>query len=633
MTPLTAIDWSVVVGYCLLALGIGVYMSRRATQNLDEYFVAGRTLPWWVAGTSMVATSFAADTPLALSRIVRTQGLQGNWYWWSGVMAFMLCACLFAKLWHRAHLITDAELYELRYDGWGSKALRSFNAAYRSIFMNCIIMGWVTLAMTKIIGVLLDLPTLVMVRSGGFHWIASGLSPVEAGMDPATVVFMADERILGVVVCILIALTYATISGMWGVVATDLIQFVIAMIGSISLAWVSVAKLGGITRMREAVLQAVDANAAAVADQGLSALCASDTILRFAPSWNAGGLALSTFIIFITVQWWGGAEGGGFLAQRLFACKNDRHGALAVLWFSFAHFVIRFWPWAIVGLASIVFFPQLEDAEQAYPMMIGFLPVGLRGLMVASLLAAFMSTIDTHLNWGASYMVSDIYKRFLVRDRSSKHYVKISQVAVVLLMVLAGITSLFMDSVYSAWIYLSEIGSGLVLATLLRWFWWRINAWSEMSAMMASLLFANLFRILGTTLDLPFFNGNEWYPVRIVVLLLLCTLVWFVVTILTKPVSKERLREFYLKVQPGGFWEPILEAGDPRPGPGHARLIFKAWLAGVVSIYALLIGIGKVLLAEPLSGWLLTALGLAAGAFLVRLLMLETEEGPTSSST
>ncbi|MBN1270128.1 MAG: Na+:solute symporter, partial [Kiritimatiellae bacterium] len=548
----------------------------------------------------------------------------GNWYWWSGVMGFMLCACLFARMWQRAHLVTDAEIYELRYDGAGSKALRSFNAAFRSIFSNCITMGWVTLAMTKIIAVLLDLPSLVVLRGGGFRLVDGALTLSAAGLDPAAVLFVADEKIIGVLFCILIALTYATISGMWGVVATDLVQFVIAMIGSISLAVIAVVKLGGPAAMRAAVLAAIDQNAAAAAAEGLSPLCASGSILRFAPDISGGGLALATFVIFVTVQWWGGSEGGGFLAQRLFACRNERHGALAVLWFSFAHFVIRVWPWIIVGLASIVFFPKLADAEMAYPMMIGFMPVGLRGLMVASLLAAFMSTIDTHLNWGASYLVNDIYKRFLVRGRTEHHYVRVAQVASVLMMVLAGVTAMQMKSIYSAWLYLAEIGAGVVLATLLRWFWWRVNAWSEISAMVASLILANGFRIVGGLFNVPFLCADEWYAVRMVVVLAVCTVIWIVVTFLTEPVSRARLREFYARVQPGGCWGPVREPGDPQPEKGHGWRIFGAWCYGVVSVYCLLIGTGKVLLAEPAVGWALIAAGLAAGYLLVRNMLIET---------
>jgi len=624
MTPLASIDWLVIAAYCLAALAIGVLLSRRATKNMDEYFVAGRTLPWWIAGTSMVATSFAADTPLAISRIVRTQGLQGNWFWWSGVMAFMLCAVLFARYWRRARLITDAELYELRYDGPGARGLRSFNAAYRSIFLNCITMGWVTLAMTKIIGVLLDLPSIAFLSSGTIRILPPNSSPAAAGIDPSSVAFLADEKIIGVVICILIALTYATISGMWGVVATDLVQFVIAMFGSISLAVVAVSRAGGLSAMRAGIIQSITTHAPQLAAQGASKLCPADTILHFFPRFDGLSLALATFIIYVTVQWWGGSEGGGFLAQRLFACKNERHGAMAVLWFSFAHFVIRVWPWIIVGLASIIFFPVLPDAELAYPKMIGFLPVGLRGLMVASLLAAFMSTIDTHLNWGASYIVNDLYKRFLAPGRPPRHYVRVGQIASILLMILAGVTAVKMKSVYGAWLYLSEIGSGLILAILLRWFWWRINAWSEIAAMGASFVLANSFHILGKRFGAPFFYSDDWYPVRMLLILAICTLIWVTVTLLTRPVSRAQLRRFYTRVRPAGLWGPVREPGDPVPPPHHARRILTAWSAGVVSVYCLLVGTGKILLAEPLLGFILISVGTASGAVLIQQMMIET---------
>jgi Na+/proline symporter len=589
MISLGIVDWSIVAGYCVLAIGIGAWMSRRATRNVDEYFVAGRSLPWWVAGTSMVATSFAADTPLAISQIVRTQGLQGNWFWWSSVMAFMLSACLFSRFWHRGRFLTDAQIYELRYEGRSATVLRAFNAVYRSVFMNCIIMGWVILAMTKIIGVLLPLQS-------------------ESG------------KVIAVAICIAIALVYATVAGMWGVVVTDLVQLAMALTGSIGLAVISVRKLGGLGHMREQVLSTIAEQSAAPPDAGVSPLQGAEHIFDFVPSADAGGLALATFVVYVTIKWWAGAEQDGFAAQRIFACRSERDARLAMLWYSFLHFIVRVWPWILVGLASIVFFPVLSDAEEAYPRMIGFLPVGLRGVMVASLLAAFMSTIDTHLNWGSSYLVTDLYRRFLARDRDERHYVRVAQLASVLLVLLAGATALAMDSIVSAWYFLSEIGSGLVVVVLLRWLWWRVNAWAEITGMSVSLVLANAFRWIGAVSDQPFCADDAWFPIRFAVIIGVSTAAWIVVALVTPPVSRDRLREFYRRIRPPGWWDPVREEGEVSPETGLAPRLFAAWACGTASVFCLLVGIGKVLLAEPGLGWPLVAVGGVFGWGLFRYL-------------
>ena len=584
---MSAIDWSIVAGYCVIAFGIGIYFSRRATRNLDEYFVAGRQLPWWIAGTSMVATSFAADTPLAIAKIVRTQGLQGNWFWWGSVMAFMASACLFSRFWHRGRFLTDAEVYELRYGGRSAAALRAFNALYRSVFMNCIIMGWVILAMTKIMGVLFGIET-------------------------------QEEKLIAVAACIVIALFYATVAGMWGVVATDMLQLLIATIGSFSLAAIAVQKLGGLQSMREQIVQTLAEQSARAGPSDASPLVGADQIFNFLPSADAGALVLATFFVFVTIKWWNEAEGAGYLAQRVLACRSERDGALAMLWYALIHFVVRVWPWILVGLASIVFFPELKDAEEAYPRMIGLLPTGLRGLMVASLLAAFMSTIDTHLNWGSSYLVNDLYKRFWASDRSAGHYVRVAQLASVLLMLAAGVTALIMDSIVGAWYFLSEVSSGLVVAILLRWFWWRVNAWSEITAMSVSLVLANGFKWIGAATGQPFFADDAYFPIRLVVIIAVCTVAWVAVTLATKPVPLETLRTFYRQIRPPGFWGPVRQAGDSSPEDAQASRLLVAWISGTACIYCLLIGVGKVLLAEPAIGWSLIAAGVVCGHVLLR---------------
>jgi Na+/proline symporter len=445
-------------------------------------------------------------------------------------------------------------------------------------------MGWVILAMTKIIGVLFAVE-----------------SP--------------EGKLVAVGVCIGIALIYATIAGMWGVVATDLLQLVMATVGSFALAIISVEKLGGLRAMRAGIVRTIGEQSAKALDAGIVPLPGSDQLFDSLPGPEAGGLAIATFFIFVTVKWWAGAEGDGYMAQRIFACKSERDGALAVLWYALLHFVVRVWPWILVGLASIVFFPALSDAEEAYPRMIAFLPVGLRGVMIASLLAAFMSTIDTHLNWGSSYLVTDLYKRFRAPGRSAEHYVRVAQIASVLLMVLAGGTALAMDSIVGAWYFLSEVSSGLVLATLLRWLWWRVNAWSEITAMTASLVLANGFKWIGAVTGEPFFREDAFFPIRLVIIITVCTIAWIIVTVRTKPVSLTRLRAFYRRIRPPGFWGPVREEGDESPETGQGLRLLGAWASGTAAIYCLLVGTGKILLTEGSAGWVVIAAGVACGFF------------------
>ncbi|MCD6355811.1 MAG: Na+:solute symporter, partial [Anaerolineaceae bacterium] len=575
------IDWIIIIGYMFVALGIGLYFSKRASGNIEEYFVAGRKLPWWIAGTSLVATSFAADTPLAIARIVRVNGLQGNWYWWSLLMAFMLCVFFYARMWNRSKIITDVEFIELRYEGKPATGLRLFHAVYRSSFSNCVTMGWVILAMQKI---------CVEV----FGW----------------------PKHIAIPVLILIALSYSILSGFWGVVVTDFFQFILAMVGSISLAVIVMIKVGGPTALAN---QVINVAGEVSSTDGASAICNANQILRFTPDLSAGKLAIFTFIMYIGVQWWAAGEGGGFMAQRLFSTKSEKDSMLAVLWFNFAHFVLRAWPWIIVGLASIIYFPDLADPELAYPkMMTKFLPTGLKGIMVASLLAAFMSTVDTHLNWGTSYLVNDIYKRFINTKASERHYVLISRIMVLFMTLMAGITAWQMKSIYDAWLLISEMMAGTGFVILLRWYWWRINAWSEISAMISSLTICNSFRLIRPlallcdklNLSMPadllhrfeFITDNSYYPVRLFIIIAISTIVWVIVTFKTKPISDEHLKRFYRRVKPGGFWKPIAEKCPEVKIAFTGKLEIIGWFLGVMCIYASLFGIGWILIGEYQQG-------------------------------
>ncbi len=563
---LCTVDWLFVVGYCVVAFGIGLYFTRRAGRNISEFFIAGRNLPWWLAGTSIVATTLACDTPLAVSGFVRSGGIYENWFWWSILMGGMLCVFFYARLWRRAGIITDMEFVELRYSGRSASILRGFMSVYCGVLQNCITMGWVMVAMVKICDVMLGWP-----------------------------------KLLSIIVLLCVALSYTLLSGFWGVVMTDLLQFIIAMTGSIALAVIVMWKMGG----------PADMVAQVAAAPGVD-LKVFDMVpdLR-----TASKLAIITFAVQISVQWWPKGQGDGYLVQRLFSTRSERDSVLAMLWFNFAHYVLRPWPWIIVGLASLVYFPieAGEDPEAAYPMMISaVLPVGLRGIMVASLLAAFMSTMDTQLNWGASYLVNDLYKRFLKKDASDRHYVMISRLAMLLLMALGVLTAWRFKSISGAWKYLVVLTSGAGLVGLLRWYWWRINAWSEISALASSFVIANGIYFARAAdhivaLPQPFMDRIEWlysgrmYPVLLLVVVGGCTVVWVAVTFLTTPVSQDRLKSFYRRVQPGGWWGSIAAQCPEIPRESAMRGWF-GWAMGVVCIYSGLFGVGYLCLARTRSG-------------------------------
>ena len=567
------IDWFFIIGYCVLAFGIGTYFAKRAGGSIDEFFIAGRNLPWWLAGTSIVATSFAADTPLAISGLIRSQGIYANWFWWNLVFGGMMCTFFYAHLWRRAKVLTDIEFIELRYEGRAASILRGFMAVYSGVLMNCIVIGWVLLAMTKICDVTLG-------------W----------------------DKHISISILVLIALAYTVLSGFWGVVMTDLIQFIMAMTGSIALAAIILYKMGGPTGMVEQVMKTPDF---------------TPKVFDFIPDLKtAGKLAVFTFAIQLSFQWWPKGQGDGYLAQRLFSTKNERHSVLASLWFNFANYVIRPWPWIIVGIASFVYFssadlPKLEngnpDYERAYPMMMmKFMPPGLLGLMVASLLAAFMSTIDTQLNWGASYLVNDLYKRFIRPDETEKHYVLVSRIAVVLLMGIASLVTWQLQTIEGAWMYHVVILSGSGLVLLLRWYWWRVNPWSEISALTGAFIIANgkfvagLFQTFGLVnndqmMKIEWFYSKEAYAVRLVTIVIVCTIVWVAVTFLTKPVSSKHLEKFYRRVRPGGWWKPIA-ARCPEIECESGRSGWIGWLFGVVCIYSGLFGLGHICLGRYMYG-------------------------------
>ena len=578
---LTLADWSVVAAYFLFNVAIGLYYKGRAGRDTREFFLSGRDVPWWLAGTSMVATTFAADTPLAVTGLVAKNGVAGNWLWWNLLASGMLTVFFYARLWRRAGVMTDIEFSEIRYAGAPAAFLRGFRAVYLGVLMNCIILGWVNLAMVKILGLIFGVSKLEAL------WMVLGL--------------------------IVLTSTISTLSGLWGVLVTDLFQFVIKMGMVIVLAVVAVHAVGGIEALKTK-LAAVDAMRASGGGHG--------SVLSFLPDVGSAWMPMITFFVYVAINWWAtwypGAEpgGGGYVAQRMLSAKDERHALLATLWFNIAHYAVRPWPWILVALTSLVLYPGLADPETGYiRVMIDYLPSSLRGLMVAAFAAAYMSTIATQLNWGASYLVNDFYRRFVRRDAAEGHYVNASRVATVLLTVISAVATLYMGSIAGAWKLLLVTGAGTGTVLLLRWYWWRINAWSEVAAMIAAFVVSVLLQTLGG------FDTDQPAQFAWVMLITVAvtTVVWLAVTFATRPEPEATLVAFYRRTHPSRTgWVPIAaKAPDVKPAAdGLANLM--DWIAGCVLVYAVLFGVGKVLLHETAPGLALIALGAVAGAIIYR---------------
>ena len=563
---LTAVDWAVIVLYFALSLAIALVYSRRAGGSSQEFFLSGRAVPWWLAGTSMVATTFAADTPLAVTGLTVKYGIAGNWLWWSFVMSGMLTVIFYARLWRRAGVMTDAEFAEIRYSGRPAAFLRGFRACYLGLAINSIIIGWVTAAMAKIVGMTL----------GVGKW----------------------EATVGL---FLLTGLYSAISGLWGVIVTDFFQFILAMVGCIALAFFALGAVGGMSGLLAA----------------LHARFPDDAPLQMIPL-DSPWMPALTFFAYLAVNWWAswypGAEpgGGGYVAQRIMSAKDERHALLAALWFNIAHYALRPWPWIVVALVSMVLYPGLADPEAGYvKVMVDHLPPFWRGFLLAAFFAAYMSTISTQLNWGASYLVNDVYRRFCARDRTEDHYAAIGRAATVVMMVVSGVVTLYIGSVEGAWKFLLAIGAGTGLVYLLRWYWWRLNAWSEVAAMAAALVVS-----LGAQLG---FGMSADDPRGFALLLLLTTalttIAWLAVTFLTPAEPADVLQSFYARVRPGGpGWRRVVPdaANDAAMGGGLVQ-----WVLGCAVVYLGLFGIGDVVLGRPLRGGLALLVALALTVHLV----------------
>lgn len=666
---LHTIDYAVIGLYVLFALGLGAFFARKANQGTESFFVGDRKLTWWMAGTSIVATTFAADTPLAVTGIVAADGISGNWIWWSWAIAHVSATFFFARLWRRSGVITDAEITELRYSGPAAAKLRAFKALYFGLFINCLTMAWVISAMVKI--------------SRAFF-----------SVDPVVVI----------IICVAISVFYTALGGFRSVVITDLSQFALGMLGALVLAWLCIDHFDGI-----GTIPSAEAPAGAGLLGALAAQISSDEsktladLLDFVPRADHPTLPIFYFIVLLVAGWWRYAEGNGYLVQRLAACKDEAHAQGASLWFAVAHNALRPWPWILVALAALVVFPQLPgqaanelavvdargdavaimqpgaldvsqgghiqielplagcqarladqvapftstgtsafaatfspfpnsgvfplqincagapaptyrvenvrvellDREMAYPLMMGrFLPAGLLGLVIASLLAAFMSTIDTHTNWGASYLVRDVYQRFFRPDADDAHYVRISRLAILVMAVLAGISALFITNIATIWRFLVALGAGLGSVTAARWYWWRVTPQAEFAAIFVTTILAIGLELVGAKtifgMENPLFWTSIAAPVKIILIAGTSLATWIPVALFGPQNAPETLRRFAERVHPAGNgW------GAPTParkGVGSDNL--QGFCVGIFVVFGTLYGLGEILLKSATIGWL-----------------------------
>ncbi|NPV11079.1 MAG: Na+:solute symporter [Ignavibacteria bacterium] len=569
------IDYFIIVLYFILSFSIAIIYSRRAGKDTSEFFLSGRNLPWYLAGLSMVATTFAADTPLAVTELVVKNGISGNWMWWNYVFGGLLTVFFFAKLWRRAGIMTEVEFAEIRYSGKPAKFLRGFRALYLGLFMNVIIMGWVNKAMVTVLVGMFNLPE--------------------------------DSVFIYVLIAMTIVAIYSALSGLWGVVITDAVQFVIAMTGCIILAIyvVNSSQVGGIAGMKAQL---------------------PDFVFDFFPRisseastfGNVLALTPTMFLAYIGLQWWAswypGAEpgGGGYVAQRMMSAKNEKHSLFATLFFQIAHYALRPWPWILVALGVMIIYPEQLlklNPKMGYVYAIrDFLPAGLKGLLIAAFFAAYMSTIATQLNWGTSYLINDFYRRFLAREKKEKHYVLISRIATILLMIISVIVTLFIDKISGAWQFIIECGAGLGLVLILRWYWWRINAWSEISAMFAPFILLPIVRLLGIE-----------FPTSLFYLVAGTTIIWLIVTFLTKPTDEKVLIEFYKRIHPGGkLWKPISSKLPDIKEEANFSKMFLNWILGVILVYTTLFGIGSLILADYFTALIYFVLALISIVIIAR---------------
>jgi solute:Na+ symporter, SSS family len=581
----TALDWGIIAAFFIISLGIGLFTAKSAGSSAKEFFLSGRNMPWWLLGVSMVATTFSADTPNLVTDLVRKNGVAGNWAWWAFLLTGMLTVFVYAKLWRRSEATTDLEFYEMRYSGKGAAFLRGFRALYLGLFFNVVIMATVSLAAIKIGGVML------------------GLKPYET-----------------LLIASIVTVLYSSLGGLKGVLLTDFFQFFIAMAGSFGAAYyiLDLPEIGSLSNL-------------------LSHEVVS-TKLNFLPDFSDPNMYIPLFIMPIAIQWWAtwypGAEpgGGGYIAQRMLSAKDEKNAMGATLFFNIAHYALRPWPWILIALSSLVIFPNISDLQAAFPnipvdklgddlaysAMLTYLPTGLIGIVLASLIAAVMSTLSTHLNWGSSYIVNDFYLRFMKPEATDKQLVAVGRISTVLLMVLSAILALALSSALDAFNILLQIGAGTGLIFILRWFWWRINAYTEISAMAISFVVAIFFEVINPKVNWILIPENQSY-LKLLYSVSITTVGWLLVTFLTQPEKDEVLLSFYRKVTPAAFgWKKVLDRYPAeKQEQGQLPKEIGLMLTGTVMVYAALFSTGFFIYGNILAGSIAAVIAVVGGGVII----------------
>jgi len=577
---LVPLDWLIIALSIVISFLPAIFFAKRAGSSTAEFFTSGRAAPWWLVGISMVATTFSTDTPNLVTNMVRESGVAENWLWWAFLLTGMMTVFFFARMWRRSRVLTDLEFYEIRYSGKAATFLRGFRAVYLGLFFNCVIMGTVNLAAAKIANIVLGWP---MGRT--------------------------------LLVCSVITIFFASVSGLWGVLVTDSIQFTITMSGTFAVAYFALQQpeVGGLA--------------------GLFAKIDPAT-LNLLPDFGDWSVSLSVFIIPLTIQWWSvwypGAEpgGGSYVAQRMLASRTEKDAVIGTLLFNVMHYALRPWPWIIVALSSTLIYPQLADIARtfphldpglighdiAYPAMLRFLPAGFLGFVLAGILAAYRSTIETHLNWGTSYLVHDLYRRFIKKDGTEKHYVLVGRITTALLMVAAAFLTFALDTAKEAFDLILSIGAGTGLIYLLRWFWWRVNAWSEVAAMTSSFVVALAF----------FIAGKQGYQVAshisLIITVATTTVVWITTAFLAPGTDRQTLLDFCRLVKPAGpGWKALRAEAGVTASPDSLPMAFLGWMLGCLFVYAALFGTGSFLYGRTGQGLMWLVMFVVSGLILLRL--------------
>lgn len=576
------IDWIIILIYLIITMAIGIYLSGKASKSMEDFFVSGRSLSWWLAGTSMAATTFSIDTPLYICGVVATRGIAGNWEWWSFGISHVVLIYIFARLWRRSEVVTDAELTELRYSGKMAAILRATKGFLFAVPINCIGIGYAMLAMVKVVS------ALELWESLGFNVGDSG-------------------KLWSVIAVSIFVLIYSGFSGLWGVVVTDFFQFFLGLFGAFVVAIVAVNHVGGIHELIPAVQKATEIDV-------LSVIPLTQGEGWFNWRWSdVAGISLSTFSAYLLVQWWSfrRSDGGGEFIQRLVSAKDEAEAEKAAWFFNILHYIIRTWPWILVALVAIVIYPDLDDRELGYPkLMLDFLPPAMLGLVVASLIAAFMSTVSTSINWGASYLTNDLYRRFFAPSATQPQLVLVGRIASVVVTVIGAIAAFYAQDVSTVFRLVISIGTGPGLVLILRWYWWRINATAELSAMVAGF-------IIGLTSVIPNLNLFPTdFGLRLMVISGLTAIIWISAMYLTPPESEETLTKFYLKVRPAGIgWRKQQEDTGVKPLQ-NLKLDSLKVVASIFLLFGLMLSIGGFLLLQSFTGWVSLIFAVGGGFWL-----------------